>query len=89
MFAYTDFFLICLDIIERDKISEYNFVCPFLSQGFTFFLDLKKIINFFTCFFFIIFSYFFNSLNFCLHAFIFSTHLFLSIYLVPVVLKLN
>ncbi|CAB9543829.1 hypothetical protein BROOK1789C_1231 [Bathymodiolus brooksi thiotrophic gill symbiont] len=40
-------------------------------------------------FFFIIFSYFFNSLNFCLHAFIFSTHLFLSIYLVPVVLKLN
>jgi hypothetical protein len=34
------------------KISEYNFVCPFLSQGYTFFLDFKKIINFFTCFFF-------------------------------------
>ena len=47
------FFLICLDIIGRVKISEYNFLCPFLSQGFTFFLDFKEIINFFTCFFFL------------------------------------
>jgi hypothetical protein len=31
------FFFICLDIIGRVKISEYNFLCPFLSQGFTFF----------------------------------------------------
>jgi hypothetical protein len=28
---------ICLDIIGRVKISEYNFLCPFLSQGYTFF----------------------------------------------------
>jgi hypothetical protein len=47
------FFLICLDIIGRVKISEYNFLCPFLSQGFTFFLDLKKIINFFKQMFFL------------------------------------
>jgi hypothetical protein len=37
IFAYTDFFLICLDIIGRVKISEYNFLCPFVSQGFPFF----------------------------------------------------
>jgi hypothetical protein len=33
----------------RVKISEYNFSCSFSSQGFTFFLDSKKI----TCFFFL------------------------------------
>ena len=37
LFAYTEFVLICLDIIGRVKVSEYNLLCPFLSQGFTFF----------------------------------------------------
>ena len=42
IFAYTDILKNCLDIIGRVKISEYNSLCPFLSQDFTFFFRLEK-----------------------------------------------
>jgi hypothetical protein len=88
-----NFCLIFLDIIERVKISEYYFLCPFFVSRFHLIFQIfKNLLIFFQFVFFIIFSDFFNSLKFCLRAFIFQHicfFLFILYLLQNIEIKLN